>query len=85
MTFEEKELDRRFHCAIDILNTEIEVVRNDKFTSVAKILENARNIFLEVHKEWRARIGDPIIDTRGIIGKKLRELADNIETGQVEL
>ena len=92
MTEAEKELDRRFYCSIGILNTEIEVVRNDKpdnsdcnVATVAKILENARDIFLEVHEEWRKHIGDPILDTRGIIGKKLRQLADNIETGQIEL
>lgn len=92
MTPEEKELDRKFFCSIDILNTEIKVVRNDKpenpgcnVASVAKILENARDIFLKVHKEWRAHIGDPIIDKRGVISKTLRELADNIENGHVEL
>ena len=85
MTDEQKELDRKFHCAISTIDTEIQFLRREKTSlhgdndlDFADLLESSRNIFLAVHKDWRAHIGDPIIDTNKIIADLLHKTADRI-------
>lgn len=88
MTDEQRELDRKFYCAIDTLNVEIKFLRehglnrgNDDLTA-ADLLESSRNIFTEVHAQWRAHIGDPIVDTKGFIARALLDLADKVQSGR---
>ena len=91
MTSEQKELDRKFQCALSTLDTYIDFERehvphdlDDGELTPFKMLESARNIFSEVHKEWREHIGDPIMDKQAIIGDLLHDLARMVETGRLE-
>ena len=83
MTDDQKELDRKFSCSLDTLNFFINRMRcretgNDDEATFPDMLENALNVFLEVHRQWREHIGDPI-NTPFIVANFLRGLADDIE------
>lgn len=90
MTNEQKELEREFELAICQLNMLIEFekqhVPHDLDTpSIPQMLESARDTFMKLHVDWRAHLGDPILDKHEVIARTLIKLATNIAEKKVEV
>ena len=82
MTPEQQELNRKFHCAITTLNIAIPRfwTEDDEPTDASKMLEAARDAFVELHEDWRRHIGEPVTISPSVIARELRQLAAKIES-----
>ncbi|MBQ3433710.1 MAG: hypothetical protein IJG24_01540 [Selenomonadaceae bacterium] len=90
MTDEQRELERKYELNICQLNMLIEFekqhVPHDLDTpSIPQMLESARDAFMEMHVDWRAHIGDPILDKREVVSRLLLRLAADVASGKTEL
>ena len=83
MTKEDKELDHRFWCSLNIFEMVIKDYkkRNDyeRGNDFIKFLESAHEAFCDVHEQWRHKIGTPSVINANVTAKILREIADDIE------
>ena len=86
MTNEQCELDRLFICSIDVLSRHIAYLRRTtpatKELTIAEMLENARDVFSRVHKQWRDHLGEPAHVKPEVINRllaeRLQQLADQL-------
>lgn len=91
LTEEQKNLERKYELAISQFNMVIEFERrrappgSDGEISLPQLLEVARDTFMELHVDWRAHIGDPIVDKHEIISRALIKLAEDVANGKVDL
>lgn len=92
LTDEQKELERKYELSICQLNMLIEFEKQHvphdldaDALNPAKILETARDTFMALHVDWRAHIGDPVMDKREAVSRLLIKLAANVANGKAEL
>ena len=93
LTEEQKEIERRFELGICQFNMLIEYERKhvphdltfDGDPTLPQILEAARDAFMELHVDWRAHIGDPVMDKREAVSRLLVKLAADVANGKVDL
>lgn len=92
LTVEQKEIDRKFYCTKDFLRTCIDFEKahvphdiDDDALTIPKMLEATLETLEKIYADWRAHIGDPIIDKRALVSRLLKNLAADIESGKVEL
>ena len=78
MTPEQQELNRKFLCGITTINMAIPRfwTEDDEPTDASKMLEAARDAFIELHEDWRRHI----TISPSVIARELRQLAAKIES-----
>lgn len=88
MTKEQLELESQSEWAIFTLNEWIKCEKqlsvekhlNEKADTVIRYMENARDTFVALHKDWLAHVDTPKGVPARQIAQSLRELAAQIET-----
>lgn len=92
MTDEQRELERKYGFAIAHLNMLMEFEKqhvphdlDDGEWTIPKMLEAARDTFMEMHVDWRAHLGDPILDKHEVVSRLLLRLAADVASGKTEL
>ena len=84
MTPEQKELDRKFQGAMTVFQAQLDYWRNTKTddtpeVSAADLFEHAIENVLDVYKDWREHLGEPVKLAPSALARELRLLADKIE------
>ena len=82
MTDEQLNLDRRFADALIKLTIARDAAINDDTRSN---MEFARQVLCDIHEQWLIAIGNPKAFSPTILASYLRELADLIDDGDIDI
>lgn len=89
MTTEQKNLEDRFWRAMSVWYTELSYATRQNTdgskNETIQLLDDAREVFLEMHGVWRTSIGEPITVNPKRISDLLRDFAEKIDSGEYEI
>lgn len=84
MTDEQKKLDNKFWEAIIHITVVIEKARGRDVEDFDR-LRTAKENFLAVYNDWKIHLGDPMNILPSVKADWLRELANAVEHGEIDL